>query len=556
LAVISMDSGAGSERVLSVREATFDLLRDFGLTTVFGNPGSTEETFLKNFPDDFRFVLALQEASVIAIADGFAQATRTPALVNIHTATGLGNAMGNLMTSFLNRTPLIVTAGQQDRRMLLLEPWLTNVEPGVLPRPWVKWAYQPARAQDVPAAFMRAYATATQPPAGPVFLSLPLDDWQAAALGPAVVRSTSTRTGPDPARIRLLADAIRGAKRPVLIFGAAVARGSGWDQAVALAEKMDAPVWAAPSSERAPFPEDHPLYLGGLPFAIGPLARHLDGHDLAVVVGAPVFRYYPYVSGDYLPDGLRLWHVTDDPAEAGRAPVGHSILGDPVLTIEQLLPLVTQATRAQPLRPTLPHRMSALPQTSTAAAHASGRRTARGVFDELRRICPADAVLVEETPSNLGDLHAAWPITQPDGFYTMASGGLGWSAPASVGIALAERDSGRNRLVVMVIGDGSFQYSLQSLWTAAQLRLPVLFVVLRNGEYAILKAFAEVEDSPGIPGLDIPGIDIVALARGYGCHAARAETAEVLQSEVADAAERHAPTVLEVPIAATIPPLL
>ena len=155
-----------------------------------------------------------------------------------------------------------------------------------MPRPWVKWACQPARAQDIPAAFMRAHA-AIQPPAGPVFLSLPLDDWAAPALGPAVVRSASARTGPDPARLRQLADAIAAANRPVLIFGAAVARASGWDQAVALAEKMDAPVWAAPASEQAPFPEDHPLYQGGLPFAIGPLARHLDGHDLAVVVGAP-----------------------------------------------------------------------------------------------------------------------------------------------------------------------------------------------------------------------------------------------------------------------------
>ena len=512
-----MNTGTGSDQVLSVREATFGLFRDLGLTTVFGNPGSTEETFLKDFPDDFRFVLALQEASVIAIADGFAQATRAPALVNVHTATGLGNAKGNLMTAFLNKTPLIVTAGQQDRRMLLLEPWLTDVEPEVQPRPWVKWAYQPARAQDVPGAFMRAYATAIQPPAGPVFLSLPLDDWQVPALGPAVVRSASTRIGPDPARLRLLADAIAAAKRPVLIFGAAVARGSGWGQAVALAEKMDAPVWAAPASERAPFPEDHELYQGGLPFAIGPLAKHLDGHDLAVVIGAPVFRYYPYLPGDYggsyLPDGVRLWHVTDDPAEAGRAPVGDSILGDPVLTTEQLLPLVPHGARIQPLKPPLPHRMSPLPQTS-ATGKTAGPPTAREVFDELRRSCPADTVLVEETPSNLGDLHAAWPITQPDAFYTMASGGLGWSAPAAVGIALAERDSGRNRPVVMVVGDGSFQYSVQSIWTAAQLRLPVLFVVLRNGEYAILKAFAEVEDSPGVPGLDIPGIDIASLARG------------------------------------------
>ncbi len=550
-----MNAGTGPERALNVREATFQLLRDLGLTTVFGNPGSTEETFLANFPDDFRFVLALQEASVIAIADGFAQATRAPALVNVHTATGLGNAKGNLMTAFLNRTPLIVTAGQQDRRMLLLEPWLTNVDPEVMPRPWVKWACQPARAQDIPAAFMRAYATAIQPPAGPVFLSLPLDDWAAPADGPAVVRSASARIGPDPARVRRLADAIAAAKRPVLIFGAAVARASGWDQAVALAEKMDAPVWAAPSSERAPFPEDHRLYQGGLPFAIGPLAQHLDGYDLAVVIGAPVFRYYPWIPGDYLPPGLRLWHITDDPAEAGRAPVGDSILGDPVLTIDQLLPLIPQGARTQPLNPPLPHRMSPLPQIP-AAADTTGLPAAREVFDELYRSCSADAILVEETPSNLGDLHAAWPITQPDAFYTMASGGLGWSTPAAVGIALAERDSGRRRQVVMVVGDGSFQYSVQSIWTAAQLGLPILFVVLRNGEYAILKAFAEVEDSPGVPGLDIPGIDIVCLARGYGCYAAVVKTLDVLQSETIAAAERDGPTVLEVPITVTVPPLL
>ncbi len=226
-----------------------------------------------------------------------------------------------------------------------------------------------------------------------------------------------------------------------------------------------------------------------------------------------------------------------------------------MLTIEQLLPLIPQGARSQPLKPSLPHRMSSVPQTS-AAGKTAGLLTAREVFDELRRSCPANAVLVEESPSNLGDLHAAWPITQPDAFYTMASGGLGWSTPAAVGIALAERDSGQNRPVVMVAGDGSFQYSLQSIWTTAQLKLPVLFIVLRNGEYAILEAFAEVEDSPGVPGFDIPGIDIVSLARGYGCHAARTDTLDVLRAEAAAAADRKTPTVLEVPIAATVPPLL
>ena len=211
--------------------------------------------------------------------------------------------MGSLLTAFQNKTPLIVTAGQQAREMLLLEPWLTNVDATMLPRPWVKWAYQPVPAQDVPAAFMRAIATAVQPPAGPVFLSLPLDDWDQPCAGPAVVRTVANRVAPDPERLGEFAEVIRHASNPVLIYGAAIARGNGWNQAAELAEALNAPVWAAPASERAPFPEDHPLYIGGLPFAMGPLSDKLAGHDVAVVVGAPVFRYYPYVAGPYLPPG-------------------------------------------------------------------------------------------------------------------------------------------------------------------------------------------------------------------------------------------------------------
>lgn len=276
-------AAAVRQHTMTVREVTFELLRAQGLTTIFGNVGSTAETFLAGFPADFRYVLGLQEASVIAMADGFAQAARRPVLVNVHTEAGLGNAMGNLVTAFQNKTPLIVTAGQQTREMLLLEPWLTNVDPAMLPRPWVKWAYQPVRAQDAPAAFMRAIATAVQPPAGAVFLSLPLDDWDQPCDGPAAVRTVATRVAPDPARLREFAEVIRGAAAPVLIYGAAIARGSGWAEAVALAGALNAPVWAAPASERAPVPEDHPLYVGGLPFAQGPLAAKLAGHDVALV---------------------------------------------------------------------------------------------------------------------------------------------------------------------------------------------------------------------------------------------------------------------------------
>ncbi len=540
----------------TVREVTYQLLRQVGLTTIFGNVGSTEETFLKNFPSDFRYVLALQEASVIAIADGFAQAMRQPALVNVHTGAGLGNAMGNLLTAFQNKTPLIVTAGQQTREMLLLEPWLTNVEATTLPRPWVKWAYEPVRAQDVPTAFMRAIATALQPPSGPVFLSLPLDDWDQDCAGPAVVRTVSRRIAPDPTRLRDVAQALREASSPVLIYGAALARGNGWSQAVALAEALGAPVWAAPACERAPFPEDHPLYCGGLPFAIGPLSTKLQGHDLALVIGAPVFRYYPYVPGPYLPPGLRLLHICDDPNETARAPVGDSILGDPVLSVTALTDLLVghqPATRKPPAKTA--HRMAPHPGRAQQQAH-DGRLSAAQVFAALNEIRPAHAVLVEETPSNLSDLHQAWPVTEPDTFYTFASGGLGWNLPASVGIALAERDTGRNRPVIVIIGDGSFQYSVQSIWSAAQLQLPMLIVVMRNEEYCILKSFAVLEQTPGVPGFDIPGIDIVSLAKGYGCDAARLDDLDTIKTTAAQAWTKNKPTVLEIPISPQVPPLI
>ena len=542
----------------TIREVTYGLLRELGLTTFFGNPGSTEETFLKNFPSDFEFVLALQEASAIAIADGYAQATRKPALVNVHTAAGLGNAMGNLLTAFQNRTPLIVTAGNQTREMLLMEPWLTNVQPELLPQPWVKWAYQPVRPEDAPAAFMRAYAMAMQPPAGPVFLSLPLDDWDKSAdhVPAVVVRTIGTRVAPDPQRIAEFAASIKAATAPVLVFGSAIARGQGWDQAVALAERLQAPVWAAPASERTPFPEDHPLYIGGLPFAQGPLGQRLAGHDLVVVVGAPVFRYYPWVPGDYLPAGTRLLHITDDPAEAAKAPVGDSLVSDAVLALEALIEHVEAAGSAKP-RPhaPLPHRMAPHPQDERPS-DTDAVLGARAVFDLLRELAPADAILVEESPSNLAELHAAWPITQPDSFYTFASGGLGWNLPASVGIALGERAKGTDRRVVTIIGDGSFQYSIQSIWTAAQQKLPIVFVVLRNEEYAILKSFAVLEETPGVPGLDLPGLDITALGTGYGCRAVKAGTPDEIRKAFAEALASDAPTVLEIPITATIPPLI
>ncbi|HGM9948642.1 TPA: benzoylformate decarboxylase [Providencia rettgeri] len=539
----------------TIRQVTYDLLRKLGITTIFGNPGSTEETFLKDFPSDFRYIQTLQEASAVAAADGYAQGMRKVAMVNVHTSAGLSNAMSNILTAYMNRTPLIITAGNQTREMLLMEPWLTNIEPETLPKPWVKWSYQPVRAEDVPAAFMRAYAMALQPPAGPVFLSIPLDDWDKPALAQeAVVRSVPQRIGYDPARLQEFASALSNAKNPVLIYGSAIARGEGWDIGIKLAEKLNAPVWAAPASERPPFPETHPLYAGGLPFATKPLSEKLEGHDLAIVIGAPVFRYYPYVAGSYIPEGLKLLHITDDPIEVARAPIGDSLLSDAVLALEGLINLVAPRTATKTVEKQ-PHGMAPYPAAAEQSSN-SPTLSATQLFRTLREVSPKETVLVEESPSNLGELHREWPIEFPDSFYTFASGSLGWNLPASVGIALAERDSGRYRPVMAIIGDGSMQYSIQGLWSAAQQNLPIVFIIPKNNEYGILKSFAVLEETPGVPGLDIPNLDIVALGKGYGCAAVRAKTIEDIKQACEEAFRRNGPTVIEVPILPSIPPLI
>ena len=524
---------------MSVHHATYDLLRRLGLTTVFGNPGSTEQTFLRDFPDDFTYVLALQEASVVAMADAFAQVTGKPALVNVHTAAGTGNAMGSIVAAYAAHTPLIITAGQQHREMVITEPYLTNRDATMLPQPWVKWAYQPARAEDIPAAFMRAYAIALQPPAGPVFLSIPLDDWAKPALGPAGIRQVSRRVAPDAERIASFAERINASTNPALVFGPEVDRAGGWDSAVALAEKLQVPVYNPPLADRASFPEDHPLFQGTLPMTIAGLSMRLEGHDLVVVIGAPVFRYYPYIPGPYLPDGTELLHVTCDPDTAAYAASGDSALGDAKLAIELLIEKVDHAPsgRQAPKPLSWPRQLPATPSSPLTPPEA---------YAALSSVRPVDAVIVDESTSTMAQ-QAEWlPTIRTGSFFATASGGIGWGVPGAVGVALGDRARDVRRTVIATIDDGSFQYSVQAIWTAAQHKLPIVFVVFRNGEYSILKSFGRLEDAPGVPGLDLPGLDIVSVAQGYGLRAVHANTAEEIREQFKLALEADGPTVIVV----------
>ena len=531
----------------TVRETTYDLLRSLDMTTVFGNPGSTEEPFLMDFPADFTYVLALQEASAVAMADGYSQVTGRPAHVNLHAAPGTGNGMGSLVTAWHNKAPLIVTAGQQTRMMSLIEPRLTNLGPTLLPEPYIKWGHHPVRAQDIPAALMRAYNTAIQPPTGPVYLSIPLDDWDQPADGPPVVRRVSSRLAPDPEHLRRFADAIVASRDPMLIVGPGVDRAGAWATVVTLAERVRSPVWAPPFSERFGFPHDHPQFQGTLPTAIGPLTEQLSGHDLVLVIGSPVFRYYPYLPGEHghLPDGTRLLQLTDDPDEAARAPVGESLVGDVAFACAALLDRLPDSTREMPPpRPAPPPPAMDRPLSPEA------------LFAILAERWPPDGILVTETPSNVKLLHHRLLVNRPGSYFSSASGGLGYGLPAAVGIALAERHTGRGRPVVAVVGDGSFQYSPQALWTAAQYGLPVTVVVPVNEQYAILRSFAEFSRTPGVPGLDLPGLDIPTIARGFGCEARRVESADDLAQALRAGDAATGPRVLAVPITRDVPALL
>jgi len=502
----------------TVREVTYDLLRSLEITTIFGNPGSTELPFFKDFPEDFTYVLGLQESVALGMADGYAQATRKATLVNLHTAPGLGNAMGAMVNAYHNRTPLVVTAGQQDRRHLALEPLLFG-RLDELAKPYVKWSHEPARAEDVPGAIERAYHTAMQQPRGPAFVSIPIDDWEAEAL-PSEKRNVSYRTGPDPEDLARIARVLEESRRPAIVAGSDVDRAGAWDRLVRLAEKARAEVWTEGLPSRAGFPQDHPLFRGFLALARPQIAEQLADYDVVLVLGTPVFRYYPYVEGPVVKPDTDVVQVTDDPEEASRAAVGMSLVGDIALAVRRLLELLPEANR-----PALPARQA------TAVPEAVTPMSVDYVMYTLNEALPEGAVIVDESVSSESKLHEYIRINRSDAYYSTGGGGLGFAMPAAVGVQLAYLD----RPVVCVVGDGSTNYAPQALWTAARYDAPVTYVVINNSQYGILKAFGEfagIEEE--IPGLDLPELDIVQVAKGYGCEGESVQHPEKL----ADALER------------------
>ncbi|MGH8858331.1 MAG: benzoylformate decarboxylase, partial [Polaromonas sp.] len=487
----------------TVREAVLDLLRAFNMTTIFGNPGSTELPLFLGFPPDFRYILGLQESVVVGMADGYAQATHNTAFVNLHSAAGVGHAMGNIFTAHKNRTPMVITAGQQARSILPFDPFLFSGQATELPKPYVKWSIEPARAEDVPLAIARAYYIAMQQPRGPVLVSIPADDWQKPC-EPVQARVVSAETRPEPRVLDAIGNMLDAAERPAFVVGAAVDRDQAWDEVVALAERHNAAVWVAPMSGRCGFPEDHRLFAGFLPAMREKIVSLLAGHDVIFALGAAAFTYHVEGFGPHVPPGAQLVQLIEDPGIAAWAPVGTSAVGGIRLGVQDLLARSAPKARALPA-----------PRQPRPRVEPSALMSVAYVMQTLAELRDPASIVVEEAPSSRPAMQNHLPILHSETFYTMCSGGLGHGLPAAVGVALAKPD----KKVIGLIGDGSCMYSIQALWSAAQLKLPITFIVLKNRRYAALQEFAPTfgfKDEEKLEGTDLPDLDFLALARGQG----------------------------------------
>ena len=513
----------------TVREATYGVLRDLGMTKIFGNPGSSELPFLKDMPAGFEYILGLHERTAAGMGLGYALGRGEAAFVNLHSIASAGNGLSAIIDAYGCQAPLVVTTGQQDRRQILSEPFLVSHAVEVV-KPYVKWAYEPLRPEDVPAAIARGYHLAMQPPRGPVFISIPMDDWNKPCQ-PVVARKVMQTVLPDAAALDEVVRAIDASKKLALITGAQIEQDRAWSDVIALAERLNADVYAEPIASRWAFPRSHRLFRGGLLPAQKPLADQLSGYDTVVVLGAPVFLYYAFVPGDPIKPGTKLFQITNSPQDASAALAGTSIVGNIAAAAKYL------ASRVRPVQG------NTTPCASAPDPSPEYPMTTAYLFSVLNKLLPRDAIISEECPSSKGDLDRYVKLDEPGSFYSVRTGILGFALPAAVGLQLAHP----NRRVVCPVGDGSLQYSVQALWSAVQCKTPVVFIVVQNGNYSALKGFRDfTQVGKNVPGIDIPGIDAVKIAQGYGMKARAVDRPEGLEPALRCAFDSNEPHLVSV----------
>lgn len=516
------------------------LLREAGMTTIFGNPGSNELPFIADLPPDFRYISALQEAAVVGIADGYAQASGIPGVLSLHAAAGTGHGMGALANAATSKTPLVVIAGQQARAMIPSEAMLTIPEPGLLVAPFSRWSAQPARAQDVPSAVARAIHRCQLPSPGPTFLSVPLDDWGREPdqnVGSLSGRKVHAGARPPGELVQLIARKLSEASSPAFVVGGEGDTDIGFAAAVAVAEAWGLPTYAGAETYRLGFPSAHPLFRRSLPIGRAEVAEVLAEHDFVLVAGAQAFRYHKFQAGPFLPEGTEVLSITNDADQAAYTQFGDTVLADVSAALADLAqvaqvapePSASYSGRRPPRAPAEPG------EAPFSSAH---------VLDVLNAAQPPGTAYILEAPSIDALFLSRVDTDAPRSFYTPAAGGLGFGLPAAVGVALAEK----GRPVVGVIGDGSAQYGITALWTAAQEQARVTICYLRNGSYEALRQFSAFLGAQKAPALDLPDIDIVSIAKGYGVQARTITTSAELAEALRSAQSAPGPVLLDIPV--------
>jgi benzoylformate decarboxylase len=555
---------------MSGKRAFLDLLRQEGVEIVFGNPGTTELPLMDAFAveHDIKYVLGLQEAALMAMADGYAQASGKLAVLNLHVAPGLGNAMGMLYDAVKAASPILITAGQQDLEYLVTEPVL-SADLTTLARPFVKWAAEVHRLADLPRLVHRAAKTALAPPTGPVFLALPGDILKAEG---DLDLMTPTRVAPrvrgDAAAVAAAAALLARAERPVIIAGDAVAQSRAHAELVALAELIGAPVYTEFVPSTASFPASHPLARGAMVRTQAGARQVLDQHDLLFSVGADLFTLSLPSDIEPMPPGLALIHLDTDPWELGKNyPAQVAILGDPKGTLPELTTAV-EAAMTGGAHSAARDRFTAASETTLAERHALKAKAkalagktpvqALALLNAIGDMLPNDAVVIEEVLSSSPGIRQLIRSDDPQSYFGLRGGGIGWGLPAAIGVKLALP----HRPVVALIGDGSAMYTIQALWTAAHYHIGVVFVILNNTSYRILKQRllalrGHAEQADTFVGMELtdPTIDFIGLSRSLGVAAERAKTVHEATDLIAKGIAANAPLLIDVDLDRSFKPM-
>jgi benzoylformate decarboxylase len=549
---------------ISGRSAFIELLKAEGVAQMFGNPGTTELPImhaLVEYPD-MGYVLGLQEAIVIAMADGYARASGRLAACNVHVAPGLGNAIGALYTACVSGTPLIVTAGQQEQGHGLMEPLLyAPLVP--IAAPVTKWATEVTRLADLPRIVHRAAKVALTPPTGPVFISLPgdvLNDFAAIDLGEPTRVDAATR--PSDAALGKLAERLLAAAKPVIVAGSEIVTSNAFEEAARFADALGAPVYQQTVVSGAHFPSEHPLFLGQLSRDQRRVLELLSSYDTLVCVGADVLQMSVYSDVEPLPPHMKVVQLGLRDWEMGKNyPAEFAVRADVKETLNALTPLVAElggAARRERAKATV----AALASQNWSATREARRGTAadkagaRPIDPDwlMMRLCehlPADAIIVDEGLTTAASLSAYFAYRDRNSYFGNVSGGIGWGIAAAVGVQLAQP----SRRVVAIIGDGSAMYSIQALWSAVNQKLPVIFVICNNGGYRILKQRLKLfHGNDTFIGMDFrdPAIDVAGLARALGMNAHRIEDGAAFDAMFEEALVAIEPVLLEVVVEGTV----